>query len=258
MSGARRGRLGATAALIAGVAALLLTGCGTDSAPAGTTIQQSEVPGVCPPHDGDGAAAIDWVPFVKVDGVSYQSAMPEMTVDESALGDTVSTVRCRLDGVVGDPEYKSRDGDAAFLPAGTELREVLGYRTDFRLAAKDGATWTIYESYNRPNVETGEDMLDLRGKVAAIDLVEGYYGRDIEQTVSAPEAVAAIVDAILAAPVVPEDERDEAMGAEAPMFIRFDLLDGTSVQRAWHVEAGIFALEFRAPPALMDAFGNSI
>ncbi len=189
-----------------------------------------------------------------VDGVHFQSTVPETIVDESALGGTVATVRCKIDGVVGNPEYKTRDGDAAFLPVGSELREVVGYRTDFRLAAKEGRKWTIYESYHRDGIETGEDMLDLRDKVTAIHLVEGYYGRDIEHTVDAPKVVAMIVAAVLDAPAVPEDERDEATGAEAPVFVRFDLLDGTSVQRAWHVEAGIFALDFRAPPELTGAF----
>ena len=235
-------------------AALVITGCGSDTAPSGTTIEQTEAAGECPPQDVDGNSIIDWVPFVRVDGVEFQSTIPDTTVDEIALGDTVATVICKIDGVVGNPEYVTRDGDAAFLPAGTELREVLGYRTDFRLAAKEGRRWTIYESYHQDGIETGEDMLDLRDKVTAIHLVEGYYGRDIQQTVDDPDVVATIVDAVLAAPAVPEDERDEATGAESPMFVRFDLLDGTSVQRAWHVHAGIFALDFRAPPELTGAF----
>ena len=28
----------------------------------------------CPPHDADGSAAIDWVPFVRVDGLMFQAA----------------------------------------------------------------------------------------------------------------------------------------------------------------------------------------
>lgn len=33
------------------------------------------------------------------------------------------------------------------------------------------------------------------------------------------------------------------MGDEAPLFVRFDLSDGTAVQRAWHVQAEVLAGE---------------
>lgn len=246
-------RLRTTALLSSCAAVLVITGCGSDLAPTGTTIEETGSADACPPADAEGNSIIDWVPFVVVDDVHFQSTYPAMTVDEAALGEVVSTVKCQISDRVGNPEYVIRDGDAAYLPAGTELREVVGYRTDFRLAAYEDGKWRIYESYDRDEISTGEDMLDLRDKVIAIHLVEGYYGRDIEQTVDDPELVAAIVNAVLDAPAVPEDERDEATGGEEPVFVRFDLLDGTSVQRAWHVDAEIFALDFRAPAELTEA-----
>ena len=251
-------RVRTSAALAAGAALVLLSGCGSDLAPADTTINETESAAWCPPPDAEGNAVIDWVPFVMINGISFQSTTPAVTVDEAALGATVSTVTCTIADTVGNPDYTTRDGDAAYLPAGTELREVLGYRTDFRLAAYEGDEWRVYESYHRDGIATGEDMLDLRDKVTAIHLVEGYYGRDIEQTVDDPAVIAAIVNAVLDAPVIPDDERIDELGSESPMFVRFDLLDGTSVQRAWHVDAEVFALEFRAPAELTEALAPDV
>jgi hypothetical protein len=233
-------------------AVLVIAGCGSDPAPTGTSIEETEAADTCPPADAGGNAMIDWVPFVVVDDVHFQSTYPEVTVDEPALGEVVSTVRCKIADHVGNPEYVIRDGDAAFLPVGTELREVIGYRTDFRLAAHEDGKWRVYESYHRDDIRTGEDMLDLRDKVTAIHLVEGYYGRDIEKTIDDPAEVTKIVNAVLDAPAIPEAERDQA-SSEEPVFVRFDLVDGTSVQRAWHVDSEVFALDFRAPAELTDA-----
>ena len=60
-----------------------------------------------------------------------------------------------------------------------------------------------------------------------------------------------LVDAVLSAPVV--SEASSRLGDESPAFVRFDLRDGTAVQRAWHVEAGLLWRRITAPPELAVA-----
>ncbi|MDP9394937.1 MAG: hypothetical protein M3Q27_12155 [Actinomycetota bacterium] len=161
---------------------------------------------------------------------------------------------CTLSDVVGDPDYRPRDGDAAFLPVGTELREIAGYRSDFRLAAHEDGRWRIYEAADVPDAGTGEDLLDIRGKVRRVHLVEGDdEGTGILRTVDRPARVTALVDAVLAAPVMPEAEAARRFDDETPVFVRFDLADGTTVQRAWHVRAGVLSRRVEAPAALLHA-----
>lgn len=248
-------RASALAALAITIAiTIAMAGCSTSDGTVETTTAAVPPGGPCPPPDADGDAAIDWVPFVVVDGVMFHTTFsPEATVPETALGDVVATVQCRIADTVGNPDYRPRDGDAAYLPVGTELREVNGYRSSFRLAAWEDGAWRVYEPSERAGAETGEDLLDIRGKVEAIHLIEGQRGEGILRTVDDPATVQRIVEAVLDAPVLTDDARFDRMGNEAPLFVRFDLADGTAVQRAWHVRAEILAGELEAPRALAEA-----
>jgi hypothetical protein len=235
-------------------AALLVVpvGCGVEVDPAGVSTTQAAD---CPPADAGGDALIDWVPFVRVGGLMFQATDQKSRVEESDLGATVMTVTCTIGETVGNPDYRPRNGDAAYLAVGTELREVAGYRPDFRLAAWEQGAWRVYEVDDIADAETGEDMLDLRDKVQAVHLVEGERGTGILDSVEDPAHVAWIIEAILAAPVVPEsDTLYDRLGNEAPMFVRFDMVDGTTVQRAWDVEAGLLSRRIKAPGALQEAF----
>lgn len=242
-------------ALAALAMTIAMAGCGDSGGTVETTTPAGVPPaGPCPPPDADGDAEIDWVPFIIVDGVMFHTTFtPDANVPESAVGDVVATVQCRIADTVGDPDFRPREGDAAYLAAGTELREVNGYRSDFRLAAWEDGAWRIYEPSEIAGADTGEDLLDIRGKVEAIHLVEGDRGEGILRTIEDPDTVRRVVDAVLDAPVLTDDTRFDRMGNEAPLFVRFDLVDGTAVQRAWHVRAEVLAGELEAPAALTEA-----
>lgn len=243
--------------VLAALLLLALAGCGTGGDPAAVGTVTSPSVGQtlgegCPPPNADGNAAIEWVPFVRVNGLMFQKTFsPAATVSGSDLGETVLTVKCAIGETVGNPNYRPRDGDAAYLAAGTELREINGYRPDFRLAAWEDGAWHVYEVDDVPDAKTGEDMLDLRDKVTAVHLVEGDRGEGILQTVDDEDRVAAIVRAVLAAPVLPEKSSlYERLGDESPVFVRFDMVDGTAVQRAWHVESGLLWRRIKVPEIL--------
>jgi hypothetical protein len=240
---------------LAALLLLALAGCGAEGslATVGTEARPAAAgtaPGQgCPPPNAFGNATIDWVPFVRVKGLKFlKTFSPAATVPVSDLGDIAITVECTIGEMVSSPNYRPRDGDAAFLAAGTELREIRGYRPDFRLAAWEDNTWHVYEVDDVADADTGEDMLDL---VTAVHLVEGDRGEGILRTVDDEDRVAAIVQAVLAAPVLTEGSNlYDRLADESPVFVRFDMVDGTAVQRAWHVKSGMPWRRIEAPKIL--------
>ncbi|ROP26585.1 hypothetical protein [Pseudokineococcus lusitanus] len=113
------------------------TGCATVQTPTAPSASSC-----LPPARGD--AQIDWVPFVVVDGQMYATSYdPEHALEESEVGDVVATVSCRI-ADVGDPDFRPRDGDSAYLPAGTSLHEVRGRAPGSALAALEDGTWRLF------------------------------------------------------------------------------------------------------------------
>ena len=100
-------------------------------APAALTITALLALGAC-----RGQPDIEWVPFVDVHGMLYDHAYAlDDAVAPGALGPVVERVRHTVSGHVFNPHYKPRDGDAAFLAVGTDLRGVPGFPTAARVAA---------------------------------------------------------------------------------------------------------------------------
>lgn len=129
----------AALALVAAIASVLVGGCST----AGAGSESSTLP--CPPP-ARGQSLIDWVPFVIIDGQMYATLYddPEQVVDEEQVGAVVATVSCRV-ADLGDPDFEPREGDAAYLPAGTEVHKVHGRPTTEALTAYEEGTWWLFE-----------------------------------------------------------------------------------------------------------------
>jgi hypothetical protein len=159
-------------------------------------------------------------------------------------------VLCRIADVVGDPDYRARDGDASYLPAGTELRRFGTADPRLRLAARVDGVWRVYEVQDVDSARTGADLLDLSGGVTSIDLLDSETGSQVLATVDDPATVRRVVDAVLAAKVQasPSDILD------APEYVAFHLTDGTTVRRPWLRAPGVLATSVQAPPELAEAF----
>src|SRR6476661_3791764 len=69
---------------------------------------------------------IDWVNFIRFGGITYLAVptRPGRSLTERDFGPVFATVTFKLEGNVQDPGYQSRDGDAAFLNAGTKISTV--------------------------------------------------------------------------------------------------------------------------------------
>ena len=106
---------------------------------------------------------IDWVDFIRFGGITYVAVSPKpgRPLAESDLGPVFATITFKLDGNVQDPGYQSKDGDAGFLDAGTQVYTVKGYRSTFRLAAYENHALTLYEADTNPRARKGADLICL-------------------------------------------------------------------------------------------------
>ena len=92
------------------------------------------LPGTAPP-----CPQIDWVDFVKVGSTMYvagQGSVDAAPLPEADLGAVYATVRFKVADHVCDPDYRPKDGDAAFLEPGTPLYEIHGVAPADALAAR--------------------------------------------------------------------------------------------------------------------------
>ncbi|WP_462413495.1 hypothetical protein [Neobacillus sp. Marseille-QA0830] len=67
---------------------------------------------------------IDWVDFVKWNGKEYQGIYEGTLSDEKYLGEKIGAVKFQVADNVDNPSYKTKDGDAAFHPKGTEIYSI--------------------------------------------------------------------------------------------------------------------------------------
>src|SRR5579872_4495796 len=195
-------------------------------------------------------AVIDWVNFVRFGGITYVAVdtRPGRPLAKSDLGPVFATVKFKLDGNVHDPGYQTKDGDAAFLDAGSKVYTVKGYSPTFRLAAQQDNGLTLYEADTNPQARKGGDLLDIEGKVRYIGIVSEQDGITELGAIKDRGQVARLVDEILQAPV---DQKRQ--GGDRRYFLAFHLLDGTVVERAYWPDTGILARGILLPAAFEQA-----
>lgn len=128
------------------ISASVLVGC---DASTGISARSPLPEGSCPTRGAarDSRTIIDWVPFVVVGDVMFRSVYTaESVLADKDIGPVVATVKCRIEGIVDDPEFRPRDGDAAYLAVGTELRTVVGAPATTGLAVQEDGVWRLYEA----------------------------------------------------------------------------------------------------------------
>lgn len=117
--------------LVAGLSALaLLAGCQLPGAARGCNVQ------------------IDWVNFIQVGSTQYVAGLGSAPVvlQQSDLGPVYAHAKFKVSGNVCDPNYKLKDGDAAFLEAGTPIYTVNRHSPSEELAARFNGSIVIYRA----------------------------------------------------------------------------------------------------------------
>ncbi len=87
---------------------------------------------------------IDWVNFIQVGTTQYVAGPQPTVLQESDLGPVYAHVNYKVSGNVCDPNYRIKDGDAAFLDVGTPIYEVKGQPAGVQLAAKVRGSIVVY------------------------------------------------------------------------------------------------------------------
>ena len=201
------------------------------------------------------AVQIDYTDFVKLSGVTYQAAWtsPVRPLQDGDLGPGYGRVKVKLEGSQ-DPNHQLQDGDAAFLPAGTQVYQVKGYQSSFRLAARHDGRLMLYEADTNPMARVGADLLDLANKVQRVGVNSGSDGHTELAAIKDPNAVQALVDLVVKSPV----DQSNQPGGGILYFIDFHMLDGTEVIRAYWPDTGELSRGINVPGAFKLAITQAL
>ena len=175
--------------------------------------------------------------FVTFDGVDYIRWMeePGRALARSDLGSEFAAVECSVGEDRGGCPF-GRDAAAAFMPTGTRLYVVRGYRTDFRLAAVVNDRIFLYQAWRNARAKRGGDLYDIASRVRTIHVQRG------EPTPAAPGNPGTITSARDAEALVEmivrgEARRPRAHPLEEPRYwVTFWLTDGTTLSRPYFAE----------------------
>ena len=139
---------------------------------------------------------IDWVDFVKWDGTMYDGIYSGVISDEKHIGEKIGEVQFRVADNVSDPEYKVKDGDAAFHEKGTDIFKVKGFA--HVIAVK--STHAIHEYqlyYSREHTKYKWDYKNL--PLEKVNKIEIYQAATIEENkqiteINTPEEVSRFLE----------------------------------------------------------------
>jgi hypothetical protein len=185
------------------------------------------------------AAAQALLDFVSFDGVDYirLAEEPGRSLTGADLGVEFAAVECSIGEDVRGCPYAT-DAAAAFMPSGTRMYEVRGFRTEFRLAAISKDRIFLYQAWRSPRAKVGADLFDVAGKVRAIDV---QRGEPMSELARRPTAISSSADAdalvrmILRGAV--RKPSPHTVG-EPRYWLTLWLTDGTTLGRAYFPESG--------------------
>ena len=186
---------------------------------------------------------ISWIPMMQFVGIHFLSLgwnVGGQGIREGKgppgmedLGPELHRVAFRGDGYAG-AFYRYQDGDATYLNPGTPVFAVKGYSPKFRLATLEEGRVFLYEADTNPSAETGEDLLDIRGKVTAIDILGDDDALTVLGTIEEERTIQRFVEMVLGSPV-----DQGSLDHDGPRhFLAIRLVDGTSTVRAFWLETG--------------------
>jgi hypothetical protein len=194
-------------------------------------------------------AFIDWVDFIKFNGITYIHQYENVSLKESDLS-PYAEIKFKIDGNVNNPDYQSRDGDAAYLETGTPVYSLSGYSPNFRLVVRKDDKLPIYEADTNHNAKSGNDLMDIEGKVEYFSINSREDGKTELATIKDKTQVNELVRMILEAPV----DQDSSKTGSEQYFLEFHLKDGTTTKKCYWLDTGLLSRGIQLP----EDFGASI
>jgi hypothetical protein len=198
---------------------------------------------------GPPIAFIEWVDFIKLNNITYIRVHQDVPVNKDDVS-PYSEVNFRVAGNIENPNYKTKNGDAAFLEAGTPVYSLRGYAPTFRLVAEKSQGLYVYEADTNPQARKGSDLNDIGGKVEYIGINSRTDAKTELASIKDQAQVTELVDMVLEAPV---NQNFSKTGSEQ-YFLEFHLKDGTSTTRSYWLDTGVLSRGIQLP----EEFGIAI
>jgi hypothetical protein len=177
---------------------------------------------------------LDYLDFLRFGGITYHAGDSNLVGRGPRRGDLGPVFAVvRRNPPSDDLNYRSADGDAAFVAPGAPVYTVKGYRPTFRLAAGHNGRLWFYEAREVPGARSGADVLDLAGKVRYIGVNSGFDGTTELAAIKERKRVATLVQAVLEAPV-----RSTQVSEGESCVVAFHLRDRTAVTRSFQLATG--------------------
>ncbi len=198
---------------------------------------------------GPKIAFIEWVDFIKLNNITYIRVHQDVPVNKDDVS-PYSEVNFRVAGNIENPNYKTKNGDAAFLEAGTPVYSLSGYAPTFRLVAEKSQGLYVYEADTNPQARKGSDLNDIGGKVEYIGINSRTDAKTELASIKDQAQVTELVEMVLEAPV---NQKSSKTGSEQ-YFLEFHLKDGTSTTRSFWLDTGVLSRGIQLP----EEFGIAI
>lgn len=175
---------------------------------------------------------IEWVDILMLNDVTYTSDVDGPQIGDNIKGEKLGEVNYMMaDNACS--YHKLRNGDAAYLPKGTQIYEYRGYSPDFRVIAGD----KVYQVHDNKKAKTISDLYNIHGKVIKISLESSADGRhllDFE-----PNETMAFMEEFLSLDYVGFDSVYDRIKHSNSTLLRIHLNDGTSFRISYWFEENI-------------------
>ncbi len=179
----------------------------------------------------------DYADVVRVEGRVYERwPHNDGRLNEAALGTSIGVTCFRMADATFAAQDDGYDGDATYLPVGTELRAIVGGDPGVRVAALTPDGVAVYEVVDTADATIGSDVLDVGVGATEIGINNPEDGLTRLATIDDPD----VVERIAASVADTELDRTFEPDRSGPrVFVEFVWADGTSSTRSFLLDEGV-------------------
>ncbi|HVE73993.1 MAG TPA: hypothetical protein VNA30_02745 [Mycobacteriales bacterium] len=193
---------------------------------------------------------MDFVSFVQVGGVMYTQ---DATGTTAPLGRTILKTRCEYSKGAPEKGYRQQSGDSSYLPAGTEVRELVGFDPRFRVAAVAEGRTLVFQAPPPDGARTFAEVYPGIGEhITALHVTSQRDGTTVLARLDASR-LPTLVPLLLSARYAPNAGFSVD---DVRLTVRLD--DGTSVNRPYDRETGQLLPGVQVPVAVRDAVREAL